>query len=60
MAYLDARLICDQEVVGSIPAGSRSFMAIDHEMFSTVRRLVMKCFLQSFSTMGRFKKGLQD
>ena len=37
MVQLDARPTGDQEVVGSIPAGSATFFVeIDHEIFSTV------------------------
>ena len=33
---LDARPICDQEIVGSTPAGPVTFERFDHEIFSTV------------------------
>ena len=37
MAQLDTRPTGDQEVAGSIPAGSEySFVEIDHEIFSSV------------------------
>ena len=36
MTQLDACPTCDQEVVGSTPAGSATFVKIDLEIFSTV------------------------
>ena len=36
MAQLDARPTGDQEVAASTPAGSATFIVIDHEIFSTV------------------------
>ena len=48
VAQLDARPTGDQEVVGSTPAEVGNILS---------RRLIMKCFLRSFSPFRWFKKG---
>ena len=48
VAQLDGHSTSDQEVAGSTPAGSVTFFRGD---------LIIKYFLRSFSSFGRFKKG---